>query len=67
MDDITMEKLMEKVSSRYKLVILASKRALELSEGRNKLTEASPHMKLSAVAIKEIQEGKIGYIPKEEK
>jgi DNA-directed RNA polymerase omega subunit len=53
--------LMERESSRYKLVVLAAKRALELSEGKDKLVEVSPHMKLSNVAIKEIQEGKIGY------
>lgn len=67
MSDVTMENLMEKVHSRYKIVVLASKRALELSEGKEKLTEASPNLKFSAVAIKEINEGKITYRLKEEK
>lgn len=67
MTDITMESLMQKLNSRYKLVVLASKRTLELSEGRERLTEASPNLKLSAVAIKEIQEGKVTYRAKEAK
>jgi len=67
MSDITMENLMKKVQSRYKIVVLAAKRALELSEGKEKLTEASPSLKLSAVAIKEINEGKITYSIREEK
>ncbi|MDD5450209.1 MAG: DNA-directed RNA polymerase subunit omega [Candidatus Omnitrophica bacterium] len=67
MTDITMESLMEKMHSRYKLVVLAAKRTLELSEGKEKLTDISPNVKLSAIAIKEIQEGKISYKVKEEK
>lgn len=62
-----MESLMKKVDSRYKLVVLASRRTLELTEGKEKLVEASPNIKLSAVAIKEILEGKIGYRSVEEK
>jgi len=45
----------------YKLVILASKRALELAEGQPKLVEASPDMKPSTVALKEIAEKKIQW------
>ena len=67
MSDVTMESLMEKVGSRYKIVNMASKRTLELSEGRQKLVDASAFMKLSSVALKEIQEGKISYKIKGEK
>lgn len=65
MGDITMESLMEKVPSRYKLVVMAAKRTLELSEKAEKPIEASTNLKLSAIAIKEIQEGKITYRVKE--
>jgi len=61
-----MEKLMDKVGSRYKLVILASKRTLELSDGKEKLVEGSATAKLSNIALQEIQEGKIAYKIKEE-
>lgn len=57
---------MEKVGSRYKLVVLASKRTLELAEGKEKLVEAPSTAKLSAIAIKEIREGRITYKVKEE-
>jgi len=65
MSEITMEQLMEKVPSRYKLVVLASMRTLELNDGKRKLTEAPPNIKLSAVAVKEIAEGKVSYKIKE--
>lgn len=66
MSEIPMEKLMEKVNSRYKVVVLASKRTLELAEGKPKLVEAEAAAKLSTIAIKEILEGKITYKSKEE-
>ena len=59
---IELEKLMDKShDSIYKLVILASKRSLEIAEGQPKLVEASSSMKPSSVALKEIQEGKLQY------
>ena len=60
-----MEDLMEKVGSRYKLAILASRRTLELSDGKEKLVDAPPNTKLTSIAIKEIEEGKISYKSKE--
>ena len=45
--------------SLYKLVILASKRALELSEGLPKLIESNSHTKTTTVALMEIAEGKV--------
>lgn len=68
MNEVTMEKLMKNVGSRYKLVVLASKRTLELAEGKPKFVEMPAAAKLSAVAVKEIAEGKINYkIGEEEK
>lgn len=43
----------------YKLVILASKRALELNEGSPKLVETD-EKRVATIALKEIQQGKIG-------
>ncbi len=57
---VPMEGLIEKTGgSVYKLVILASKRAIELNQGAGKLVEANPNMKISTLALKEIAEGKV--------
>jgi len=53
------EKLMEKAGSVYKLVILAAKRALELSEGAPKLVEAGAKEKPAITALREIGDGKV--------
>ena len=53
------EKLMERVGSAYKLVILAARRALELSNGAARLVEASSKEKPLIVALREIAEGKV--------
>lgn len=45
----------------YKLVILASKRALELAEGQPKLVNVSSAMKPSTIALYEIAQGKVEY------
>lgn len=57
---IPMEKLLEKGGSVYKLVIVASKRALELSEGSPKLVTGGGKEKPALGALREIAEGKIG-------
>ncbi len=54
-----MEKLLERVGSMYKLVNLAARRALELSEGSPKLVEAGPKEKPALIALREAIEGKI--------
>jgi DNA-directed RNA polymerase omega subunit len=46
-------------NSIYKLVILASKRALEIAEGQPKLVEANSSLKPSTIALKEISQGKL--------
>lgn len=59
---VPLEKLLDKSEkSIYKLVILASKRALEIAEGQPKLVAASPSTKPSTVALYEIAEGKVQY------
>jgi DNA-directed RNA polymerase subunit omega len=53
-----MENLLPKTDSVYKLVILASKRALELNEGSPKLVETDSK-KVTTIALDEIRDGKI--------
>jgi len=54
------EKLLDKsLGSIYKLVILASKRALEIAEGQPKLVEGFSTAKPSTIALHEIAAGKI--------
>lgn len=58
--DIPLEKLLDKSNnSIYKLVILASRRALEIAEGQPKLVEGSLGAKPSLLALMEIAAGKI--------
>ena len=59
--------LLNKTGSTYKLVILASRRAIELSEGAARLVSAPPESKVTNLAIQEISEGKISYKIKEDK
>ena len=57
---VALETLVDKsCESVYKLVILASKRALEIAEGQPRLSQASASIKPSTVALQEISEGKI--------
>jgi DNA-directed RNA polymerase omega subunit len=59
---VPLEKLLDKSdNSIYKLVILASKRALEIAEGQPKLVEVDPAVKPSSVALYEIAAGKVWY------
>jgi len=58
--DVPLEKLLPKCgNSVYKLVILAAKRAVEISEGQPKLIEVDATTKPSTIALLEIAEGKI--------
>ena len=57
-----MEELMKKgQGSIYKMVILASRRAVELGAGGEKLVEANPGTKLTSIALEEIRKDKISY------
>ena len=62
MSYISVEGLLKKNhDSMYKLVILASRRAVELGMGSEKLVEVSPNTKLTSIALEEIKEDKISY------
>ena len=61
MSYIPIEDLMSKAGSLYKLVLLASRRAIEVSETGQRLVDVSPKMKASTVALEEIREGKVSY------
>ena len=66
MSHTPLEKLLKETKSVYKLVILASKRTLEISEGAPQLVETdSP--KPAIIALKEISEGKVNYKRKDSK
>jgi len=65
--DMPIDKLIGKVGSIYKLVVLASRRTRELSEGAARLVEENPDDKMATVALKEILEGKVACKTKEEK
>ena len=54
------EKLYNKTGSLYKLVILASRRALELNEGAPRLTDVKTD-RVSLIALHEIAEDKVSY------
>ena len=58
---VSLEDLLKKTGSIYKLTILASKRSLELNNGSPPLIKEKDFFKLSTVALKEIQEGKISF------
>lgn len=60
MDKIARENLLDKsCGSIYKLVILASKRALEIAEGQPKLVNMPGFEKPSTIALYEIAAGKV--------
>ncbi|MDD5044097.1 MAG: DNA-directed RNA polymerase subunit omega [Candidatus Omnitrophica bacterium] len=62
MDYVPLETLIDKTShSLYKLVILASRRALEIAEGQPSLIGPCPNTKPSVVALREIAAGKVSY------
>ena len=63
----SIEKLLERIGSLYKLVIVAAKRALEISEGAPKLVETTLKEKPALVAMREIAEGKVGMRIKKSK
>ena len=60
MEYIAVEQLLDKsYESVYKLVILASKRALEIAEGQPKLVNVDATLKPSTVALYEIAAGRV--------
>lgn len=67
MKDVPIDKLLQKTASLYKLVILAARRTLELSDNAAPLITLEPGMKIADIALREIVEGKIEYKLKEAK
>lgn len=60
MSYIPLEKLIDKsYGSMFKLVIMASRRALELAEGAPRLSEAPQDIKVTTLAMKEIADRKV--------
>lgn len=57
----SVKSLMEKVDSRYTLVVATAKRARQLAEGAPKLTRCTSEKPVT-VAINEINENKITYV-----
>ncbi|OPZ92643.1 MAG: DNA-directed RNA polymerase subunit omega [Firmicutes bacterium ADurb.Bin419] len=53
--------LLDKVDSRYTLVVAAAKRARQITEGAHKLTDCDSEKPVT-IAINEIDEQKITYI-----
>lgn len=62
MQNIYREDLLDKSdSSIYKLIILATKRALEVAEGAPRLVDAPLDVKPTTIALMEIAQGKVRY------
>ncbi len=62
MEYVELEKLLDTSEhSIYKLVVLASKRALEIAEGQPKLVEVNSSVKPSTVALYEIASKKVQW------
>ena len=58
MSYVPIQDLLAKTDSIYKLVVLASKRAVELNAGAPRLVEADGE-KISSIALEEIAQGKV--------
>jgi len=56
----SINELLKKVDSRYTLVMLVSKRARQLVEGRSPLIDAETSKPVS-IAVQEVADGKISY------
>ena len=67
MHNIDIAHLVKSTGSSFKLVTIASRRAIELSEGAARLIDCSPKTKAMNVAIDEIAAGKISYKIKTDK
>jgi DNA-directed RNA polymerase omega subunit len=57
---VSLESLYDKTGSIYKLVVLASRRALELNAGAAQLTQEQKE-NIIETALQEIAEGKVGF------
>lgn len=59
MKNISMDALLAKTGSIYKLCNMAAVRAMELNSGAKKLVDADPREKVTTTAIREIAENKV--------
>ena len=60
MAQVAIEELLKRCGSVYRLVILAAKRAKEISEGAPPLVETNQR-KITSIALEEILQGKVLY------
>ena len=60
MAQVAIEELLKQCNSVYKLVLLAAKRAKEISEGSPALVDTA-HRKVTSVALDEILHGRVLY------
>ena len=67
MQSPAIDKLLDKTHSIYKLVILASRRTIELADGAQRLVDMPLDTKPANVALEEIIKDKISYKVKESK
>lgn len=67
MYDAAIDDLVRKTGSLFKLVLLAARRSIELSEGATKLVETVHGAKAPSIALKEILEDRVTFKIKEEK
>ena len=58
---ITIEKLMDKVDSKYRLVLIAAQRAVQLAKGAPPLVDAARSRKPTYLALEELAQGKLTY------
>ena len=59
MEEVSLEILLNKVESIFKLTNLAAARAIELNAGMKKLVESAVDEKMTTVAIREIANDKV--------
>ena len=59
MKNISIDDLLAKTDSIYKLCNMAAVRALELNSGAKKLVDADPKEKVTTTAIREISDNKV--------
>ena len=67
MQNVPVDSLVNKMGSIYKLVVLASLRAVELGEGAARLVDSNAEAKSTNIALMEIMQGKITFKEKEKK
>jgi len=65
MNQAPIDELMKRCGSIYKLVVIAARRAKELSEGSPKFV-STELKKVTSVALEEIRQGKVLYQPEGE-